>query len=168
MTESLQTEQRTAFEQYLRSNGLRCTQERLVVAETAATYGTMFTAEDIHRSVEAKGYRISIATVYNTLRMLTEASLVMQHAFDPSCTRFEYLSPSGSQTRLHLICTVCGRIRDAKDPELMSTIRAKRYSTFTTSHCAVYIYGVCGRCRRKTRKPKACRGKQITKTDKHI
>lgn len=157
------TTPRAAFERYLRANSLRCTQERLAVADAAAAACGMFTAEELHASLEAKGTRVSMATVYNTLHTLTEAAMVLTHNFDSAVTRFEYIKPAASPTRLHLICISCGRVRETKDPELTKTIGSRKHSSFLISHCAVYLYGLCGRCRRKSR-TRAITGNTANKT----
>ncbi len=140
---------RSAFEQYLRSNKLRITPERLAIAEAAIHVGRLYTADDLHRLLNTDGYHVSRATVYNTLHTLVDASIVRAHTFDSSCVHYEYIKAASATTRILLICDKCGRVKEAKDPELTRMLTSRRYSTFQTSHSTVYIYGTCGRCRRK-------------------
>jgi len=144
-----QQSSRSAFEQYLRSNKLRITPERLAIAEAATRVGRLYTADDLHRLLDADGYHVSRATVYNTLHTLAEASIVRTHTFDSSCVHYEYIKASSATTRILLICDKCGRVKETKDPELTRMLKSRRYSTFQTSHSSVYVYGTCGRCRRK-------------------
>ncbi|MDE7126029.1 MAG: transcriptional repressor [Muribaculaceae bacterium] len=144
-------QQNTAFVRYLKANSHRCTPERMAIAEAAAKAHALYTADELYAAMEADGYRVSRATVYNTLHLLVKAGIVREHTFDTQCVRYEYIRAGSTTARVFNICNACGRVREIKDPGVMRMLETRRNSTFMMSHCAVYAYGLCGRCRRKMR-----------------
>lgn len=74
----------------LRAAGLRPTRQR------AALAGLLFRADDRHVSAEAlhdeaihAGFKVSLATVYNTLHQFTEAGLLRQVVVDAARSYFD-------------------------------------------------------------------------------
>lgn len=134
------------FAEYLRSTRRRCTPERLMILECAESCGRHFTAEDLSRRLEESGRHVATGTVYSTLELLVECGLIVRHRFSDQGNLYE-LTPSTNHH--HLVCTRCGRIKDARDSELIELLKAKRYSAFTPVSFALTVYGVCSACVRR-------------------
>ncbi len=143
---------RIAFEQYLRSQKMRCTPERRAIADAAATRSGLFTADELYEAMRHDGYFVSRATVYTTLALLDKAALTRSHKTDSGATRYEAAQPTpASGTRVLIICNECGSVRMSKDPGIQQFFTATTRTSFSISHCTLYVYGLCARCRRKSR-----------------
>ena len=139
---------RTRFDDYLRRNKMRRTPERVAILEYVFKYSSVFSVDQFHRSMEADGYHVSLATVYNTFGLLCEAGIIRATRRDGSERSYERMSPSGN-ARIRLVCTDCGRERDIRDAEMAVTIGRHRFSSFTTHHFSLAVFGQCSRCRRR-------------------
>ena len=58
-------------------------------------------------------YRVSLATVYNTLDLLLEAGLLIKHQFDGQPA--EYEKSIGTTIHNHAVCTICGHVKEFTD-----------------------------------------------------
>lgn len=71
------THEQTDIQRKLTSAGLRPTRQRLLISEWLFSGGDKhFTAEDIHLSFQQGGVVVSLATIYNTLGVFSEAGLL--------------------------------------------------------------------------------------------
>ena len=74
----------------LRHAGLRPTRQRVELGCILFSKGHRhITAEDLHAEADVAGFRVSLATVYNTLHQFTESGLVRAVAIDASPTYFD-------------------------------------------------------------------------------
>lgn len=106
----------TALESYITQKGLRRTGERYEILRAIYTELTHFDAESLHRHLIEKGHRISRATVYNTLELLTECGLVKRYSFGEG--RMLYERSLGRRQHDHILCLDCGHIQEFCDPKL--------------------------------------------------
>lgn len=76
---------------WLRAGGLRPTRQRLVLAELLVGDGLNrhVTAESLHALARASGGKVSLATVYNTLRAFCQAGLMNEVVVDGSKSHFD-------------------------------------------------------------------------------
>jgi len=143
---------RDILEQYLKAHGLRRTPERFALLERVFSTGDHFYADVLYEAMELEGYHVSRSTVYATMQLFLDAGLVRRHQFGNQPAQYERSLPGGSRNHLHLICTVCGRVKEARDSTLTAGLCSRDYPGFKAESCALYVYGVCGRCQR--RRPK--------------
>ncbi|MEM2126322.1 MAG: transcriptional repressor [Candidatus Methanosuratincola sp.] len=106
----------TALENYISQKGLRRTGERYEILRAIYTELTHFDAEGLHRHLISKGHRISRATIYNTLELLTECGLVKRYNFGEG--RMLYERSLGRRQHDHILCLDCGHIQEFCDPKL--------------------------------------------------
>ena len=139
------------FIQFLEARKLRKTPERFAILEKIYTTTQHFDVESLHEAMIENGYRVSKATVYNTIDLLLEANLVRKHQFGGNLAQYERAYNTNHH---HLICVKCGKVREVKDLDLMSTLNTRKFNKFTTSYYTLYVYGVCSRCNRKKTKDK--------------
>ncbi|WP_368350455.1 transcriptional repressor, partial [Parabacteroides merdae] len=59
-----------------------------------------------------------------------------------------------AETHLHLICMKCGAIREQKDATLKKDVGALKISRFTPEYHALYIYGLCSKCKYRLQRKK--------------
>lgn len=139
------------FIQFLEARKLRKTPERFAILEKIYTTTQHFDVETLYEAMIENGYRVSKATVYNTIDLLLEANLVRKHQFGGNLAQYERVYNANHH---HLICIKCGKVREVKDLDLMSSLNTRKFNKFTTSYYTLYVYGICSRCNQKSKKDK--------------
>jgi Fur family ferric uptake transcriptional regulator len=88
-----------------------------------------------------QNYRVSRATLYNTIELLLACNLVRKHQFGKNIAQFE--KSHGSKQHDHMICTDTGEVIEFCDPRIQ-TIKATIEELFgvTIHHHSLYFYGV--------------------------
>ena len=135
-----------AFAAYLRQHNLPVTEQRLAVAEVVLGADAHLSADEVEQQLAARGVSVGTATIYRTLDVLVRSGLVVERDFGEGFRRFE--AARGIPHHEHLICTVCGTVREFRDERLdrMTTLAAETHGYVRQRHRLV-IYGVCDRCR---------------------
>lgn len=131
------------FEAFLRTRGLKMTWERNLILIHIMARPDHFTIEDLIKSFEVPGQRISRATIYRTVGLLEEASFVKSFSPNGELRIFEKTKKHHD----HLVCTRCGKIIEFFNPEieaLQDIICAKE--EFTPANHELIIHGLCGVC----------------------
>lgn len=127
----------------LRDAGLRSTPQRLAIVDEVFSRHHPTVAE-VYETVRRRFPTIGLATVYNTLRSLTERGFVSELPFGDA-TRFDVnLAPHAN-----LVCKRCGRIEDSRDCEdLISQIKSRVAAGegFRPESQRIDIYGLCRSC----------------------
>lgn len=143
--EKRKSEAESRLRQYLSERHLRCTPERLAILGVVMDARGPFTPADLLTELSGRDFRLSQATVYNTLKLL-EAASVVRHR--PSSGGVEtYECASRVYEHLTLVCSRCSRTRELRDAELTKLIKLRRYPSFVMSGFDLYIHGLCSRCR---------------------
>ena len=88
-------------------------------------------------------FRVSRATLYNTIELLLDAKLVIKHQFGNSS---QYERCYKMETHHHLICTECGQVTELPNNDLQRIIASSPMKRFQMSHYTLYIYGTCRKC----------------------
>ena len=103
------------LEQLCEQLGMRMTDQRRVIARVLSASHDHPDVEELHRRSVAVDPRISIATVYRTVRMFEENGILSRLDLGDGRARYEEMPESHHD---HLIDTRSGKIIEFNDPEL--------------------------------------------------
>jgi Fur family ferric uptake transcriptional regulator len=140
---------------YVSQNGLKFTRQRELIAEVIFQAGGHLTVEDLLEHVREQDPQISLATVYRTMKLLTECGLADAHRFGDRHVRYEP-SEGEDEHHDHIICTDCGKIVEFynDDLETLQEQIAEGHGFRLTEH-RMELYGQCT--------TPSCDGKKPTK-----
>lgn len=138
---------RAALGAHLERRGLKHSRQRELVAEVFFEAGGHLPVEALIQRVRLADPRVSVATVYRTMKLLAECGLAVPRQFEGGQTRYE--PAVGRAHHDHLICTACGEIVEfANDRiEALQARVAARHGFEVDTH-KLELYGRCARCRR--------------------
>ncbi len=129
----------------LRSNGVRMTPQRHAVLDFLMKSKEHPTADEIYKALESRFPNMSVATVYNNLRLFKKAGLVRELTYGDASSRFD----GDTSDHYHVICRKCGRIQDLHEPVLHDMNESVSALTgFEVDDHRLEFYGVCPDCRR--------------------
>jgi Fur family ferric uptake transcriptional regulator len=139
------SEEQRRFAEYLKSEGLRLTQERRMILDEVFATHEHFEAEKIVAGLKRKGLHVSRASVYRTLPLLVQSGMLREVYSSEKHSHFEHIF--GHEHHDHLVCTKCGRTMDFLEPriEQLQEHICKTYDFHPTSH-ELEIIGVCSSC----------------------
>lgn len=141
---------RQIFTEYMNANGHRKTPERYAILDTIYSINGHFDIDTLYSlMLNQEKFRVSRATLYNTIVLLINAKLVIKHQFGMTS---QYEKSYNRETHHHLICTECGRVTEFQNDGLRQAIENTRHRGFSLSHYSLYMYGVCAKCERNRKK----------------
>jgi Fur family transcriptional regulator, ferric uptake regulator len=134
-----------AWDDELRARGYRVTPQRQLVLE-AVTALEHATPEEICARVQQTARGVNISTVYRTLELLEQLSLVSHSHIRHGAPSYHLAAEA---EHVHLVCRECGRIDkvgpDAVAP-LVTSLQTGR--DFETDVRHLTVFGRCGACRK--------------------
>ena len=125
------------LKEYLKENKLRCTPERFKILNMIYSIDGSFDIDTLLLHMEEKKFRVSRATVYNTITLLINANLVTHHQFGNK-SRYEK-SLNNEMARYCGYCTLSNLFRegaeldDNEQKEYMTAIKATLHTPGDTT-----------------------------------
>jgi Fur family ferric uptake transcriptional regulator len=146
---------RKAFEDYLKTQSLRLTPQRIRIFDRAFATHDHFSAETFYGWLRAEdGPSVSRATIYRTLALLVDGGFL--DSFDGGKGELVYEHVMGHRHHDHLVCIDCGKIEEFFDEriERIQSEVADQHGFELVEHDH-RLRGYCRACSRARKRDKA-------------
>ncbi len=125
---------------------LRMTNQREIILRELRHSRQHLTADELYERVKKIMPRISLATVYRNLEILSEAGIIAKLEISGRQKRFDY----NARVHDHIYCVVCHRVDDLElDRKSIEAVPRHSDKGYRITGFRVEVTGICPDCQRK-------------------
>ncbi len=129
----------------LKESGNIISMPRMTILRYVLNNKTHHTAESIYEALKSEYPNISIATIYNTMKLFAEKGIVKQLMIDEGKVYYD----SNTYPHYHFKCKICGKIYDVEIPACSELNNMKEIDGHQIDEAHIYFYGICKDCLNK-------------------
>jgi Fur family ferric uptake transcriptional regulator len=132
----------------LHKDGKRLTPQRLKVLNLFENIGSgkHLSAEEVHEKLVKTSSKVSLATIYRTLRLLVQMGLLHELELSEGGHRYELLS-NETPDHHHLICIRCGRTEEFENDQVLEAGKvAAKVNGFKLIESSLNVRAICPNC----------------------
>lgn len=127
----------------LKASNIRITPQRYAVLEYLIEADSHPTADEIYQALVERFPNVSVATIYNNLRLFTKIGFVKEMTYGDDSSRFDF----STTPHYHAICEKCGKIEDIYYPGLEEIEETAHHLTgYKVTNHRMEVYGICPDC----------------------
>lgn len=138
------------FGKYLKEKDLKLTAQRELILDVFLAHRGHISAEELYQKSKEKQSNVGFATVYRTLKHMTQCGLARELDFGDG--RIQYEPDLDRKHHDHMICTSCGIYIEFLNPQIeeLQEQVSRKHGFKITSH-RMQLYGLCQKCQKSVK-----------------
>ena len=156
--------------EYIKGKNIRKTPERFEILRIICQISGIFSIDELQEIMEKEAkFKVSRVTLFNTLKLFEDASLVIKHTLVRAAHYECCVTP---HPLVCLVCQKCGTVKKLESSKIENWLSEQKCKQFVITQPVLYFHGLCrsymvkNSIRKKKAKTKGKETKQKTKIQK--